>query len=305
MKAVTPHQLLEATPEAAAKLLCTRFRRLRARRRELTDLLLWQSRLTPNRPEYVSYFRWHLPRYLETLHLLESALPRGKEISVLDLATFAPFSLLMETFFAGLGLSLNWVRTSSGGGPEAFEGAERSWDVRTVPLRLGTARFPFEDKSRDVVLFTEVIEHLQVHPQHTLLEINRVLRAGGHLLITTPNVGAWKKVLRLSEGTLEFDSPTFGSDWCHRFEYSFYSLRALLNASGFSAVTEFARDVYCDDPHSVRDRAQWALFASAKLLTGDLASAARFVMRRGSTLFFLYTKNRDVDGLTAQDYVPI
>lgn len=44
---------------------------------------------------------------------------------------------------------------------------------------------PFEDRSFDVVLLTDVIEHLK-QPSNCLAEIARVLTDSGHLIITTP-----------------------------------------------------------------------------------------------------------------------
>jgi SAM-dependent methyltransferase len=53
------------------------------------------------------------------------------------------------------------------------------------------------NESVDFVIATEIIEHL-VYPLHLLAEANRILKAGGRLLITTPNVAkssAWVRVL--------------------------------------------------------------------------------------------------------------
>ena len=48
-------------------------------------------------------------------------------------------------------------------------------------------RFPFEDKTFDQVIFTEVIEHLWRNPSHCMAEINRVTKLQGRLYLTTPN----------------------------------------------------------------------------------------------------------------------
>ncbi|MEU1314560.1 class I SAM-dependent methyltransferase [Streptomyces tibetensis] len=49
---------------------------------------------------------------------------------------------------------------------------------------------PFASGSADAVLFSEVVEHL-VDPDAALDEIRRILRPGGHLMLSTPNLAAW------------------------------------------------------------------------------------------------------------------
>jgi len=50
-----------------------------------------------------------------------------------------------------------------------------------------TEALPFEDRSFDMVVMQEVVEHLPSH-QKTLREVGRVLRPRGTFLITTPNI---------------------------------------------------------------------------------------------------------------------
>jgi len=84
----------------------------------------------------------------------------------------------------------------SGGGP-VVDGARASgYDVVEVDLfpRRGMqgvradacARFPFRDEAFDVVLSMEGIEHFQDQAAF-VNECARVLRPGGHLVLTTPN----------------------------------------------------------------------------------------------------------------------
>ncbi|HKU68483.1 MAG TPA: class I SAM-dependent methyltransferase [Candidatus Baltobacteraceae bacterium] len=80
----------------------------------------------------------------------------------------------------------------------ALTGADISQDsveaTRRFGLRAEVANvekaLPFADESFDCVVFGEVIEHL-VDPDAALQNISRVLKAGGHLILTTPNLASW------------------------------------------------------------------------------------------------------------------
>jgi len=54
---------------------------------------------------------------------------------------------------------------------------------------------PYPDDSFDLITFTEVIEHLENHRQ-ALREIRRVLKQGGIVIVTTPNILNLKSRLR-------------------------------------------------------------------------------------------------------------
>jgi len=49
-------------------------------------------------------------------------------------------------------------------------------------------KFPFEDKTFDIILMMEIIEHLGVDPINAIKESCRVLKDDGIFVITTPNI---------------------------------------------------------------------------------------------------------------------
>lgn len=60
-------------------------------------------------------------------------------------------------------------------------------DVQVSVADLNVQGLPFEDSTFDLVTCTEVIEHLE-HYRYTIREMFRVLKPGGTLVLTTPNI---------------------------------------------------------------------------------------------------------------------
>ncbi len=54
--------------------------------------------------------------------------------------------------------------------------------------------FPYPDEHFATVLCCELIEHLQRDPMHMMAEINRILRPGGHVVLTTPNIASLRAI---------------------------------------------------------------------------------------------------------------
>jgi SAM-dependent methyltransferase len=54
--------------------------------------------------------------------------------------------------------------------------------------------FPYPDASFDTVICGELVEHLSADPMHMMGEINRVLKPGGHLVLTTPNAASARAI---------------------------------------------------------------------------------------------------------------
>lgn len=103
---------------------------------------------------------------------------------------------------------------------------------------------PFKSGCADAVLFSEVVEHL-VDPDAALDEIHRILRPGGHLMLSTPNLAAWyNRALLLagvqpvfSEVSLRAIHGRPGQEVVgHLRLYTARALREFVAASGFEVV---------------------------------------------------------------------
>lgn len=108
-------------------------------------------------------------------------------------------------------------------------------------------RFPFDDDQFDVVVFCEVIEHLLTDPVAALLEVKRVLRPGGRLVLSTPNVARLENVARLVAGANMYDPYSgYGPYGRHNREFSRHEIHRLLEFTGFLPTLHFTADVH---PH--------------------------------------------------------
>jgi SAM-dependent methyltransferase len=101
-----------------------------------------------------------------------------------------------------------------------------------------TAALPFEDEDADVVLAGEIIEHV-VDTESLLREIARILRPGGELVLTTPNVVSLKHRLQLARGRypdcLDYRL-RYGDDFGHVRAFTPEIVAGLLEETGFRDV---------------------------------------------------------------------
>ena len=117
--------------------------------------------------------------------------------------------------------------------------------LTVVRASVSGGSLPVADGAADVVIMSELIEHL-VDPDGAIAEIRRVLRPGGSLLLSTPNLAAW-----YNRGLLAFGIQPIFSEVSLRGVFGrpgrvvaghlrLFTRRALtefLTASGFRCVT--------------------------------------------------------------------
>ena len=116
--------------------------------------------------------------------------------------------------------------------------------------------FPYADASFDTVLCCELIEHLFTDPMHMMSEINRILKPGGHLLITTPNLGSLRAISAILLGYHPSFFPAYirprregeEAEARHNREYVPMEVQHLLTNSGFEVV-RLETGEFLDEPH--------------------------------------------------------
>jgi SAM-dependent methyltransferase len=198
--------------------------------------------------EMENYWRQDWKRFLHTLDLV-----RGLSGTCLELGSNPYFTTILLRLFTSLDLTLaNYFGAGLGSfsaqnvtvqHPLTGERQEHSFGFFHFNLEEGS--FPFSAGSFDVVMLCEVIEHLQSDPLKVLLEIKRVLKPNGHLILTTPNVSRLENVSRMIAGANIYDPYSgYGPYGRHNREYNKHELALLLDFCGFTPERLFSADVH-------------------------------------------------------------
>ena len=204
-------------------------------------------------PESHHYFETHQTRLVKTLEMIP---PGGPGDRILELGAYLQMTPALRTrlgygyvrgaYFGPLGRVDRKSVTSAGG--ETFECEIDHFDAEKD-------RFPYPDDYFSTVLCCELIEHLFEDPMHLMCEVNRILRPGGHLVLTTPNIAALRAISAILLGYHPgffhaYIRPAESGevDARHNREYTPREIHLLLENSGFE-VARLETGEFRDLPH--------------------------------------------------------
>ncbi len=184
------------------------------------------------------YLAKHTPRLARTLALVPPPQTTGR---VLELGCYMQMTPLLQRF-----CGYREVRGAYYGPPGRIDRKTAHFpdgDFHCFVDHFDAERdpFPYPDEHFDLVVAGEIIEHMTHDPMHLLLESRRVLRDGGALLVTTPNVGSVASVAKTLGGRdnpqifFLYERPHAGepAEIGHVREYTAYELGEVMKAAGF------------------------------------------------------------------------
>jgi glycosyltransferase involved in cell wall biosynthesis len=219
--------------------------------------------LGPEIPEYVrgwaadepsrQYLETHQTRLAKTLEITpragpcERILEMGAYLQITPaLKTKLGYSEVRGCYYGKAGRVDHRVVTSERGEP---------FDCYIDHFDAEKDRFPYPDGHYGTVLCCELIEHLFEDPMHLMSEINRILKPGGHLVLTTPNVCSLRAIAAILQGYHPglfhaYLRPTESEDRDarHNREYAPREIRLLLENSGFE-ITLLETGAFHEEPH--------------------------------------------------------
>jgi SAM-dependent methyltransferase len=114
--------------------------------------------------------------------------------------------------------------------------------------------FPYPDSYFTTVLCCELIEHLPSDPMHMMAELNRIVKDGGWLLASTPNIGSLRAISAILNGYHPGFFPAYlrpnegGGDARHNREYTPKEMYLLFHNAGFT-VEKLETGPFRDEAH--------------------------------------------------------
>ncbi len=90
--------------------------------------------------------------------------------------------------------------------------AEKNYGFKTHRWQCGLEPCPAADHSFDVILCCELIEHL-VNTEFFIKELHRILKPGGKIILTTPNLFYWLNRIKILLGIIPYDYPGVSSEF--------------------------------------------------------------------------------------------
>ena len=226
--------------------------------------------------ESTSYAETHITRLERTLNITP---PGGPDDRILEMGAYMQMTPALRGRL-GYG-EVRGCYYGPAGQVDHREVQSATGEIFTCEVDLFDAekdRFPYPDGHFATVLCCELLEHLPSDPMFLMAEINRILRPGGHVVMTTPNVASLRALRAILEGYhpgffpayIKPAEPGAEVEARHAREYTPREMHNLLQDSGFE-VARLETGEFLDKP---RPEERWVIhmlerYQLPKHLRGD------------------------------------
>jgi len=176
---------------------------------------------------------------------------------------------------------------------------EHNISFRAVNLKHYS--LPYDDNTFDIVVISEVLEHLNFNPLPVIQELNRIIKKGGLLYLTVPNIARFdrrKKILLgksiltpIKDYYFQLDPKKDMIVGLHWREYDMSEVKDMLEGMGFQVIRQeyFQRDMndLKNKKMAVRSIIKKAVFSAIPALKETQIAFA--VKKEDSNKKFLFT----------------
>ena len=170
--------------------------------------------------EGADYNLYHARRFYKTYKVCSRYLKKGNRIMSLGAGTACVEKILSQE---------NNVEVTVVDFPEVIEGERAYYEYlgfKMIAANLSEDQLNLPHDYFDLLLFSEVVEHVPVPPQDQLRKFDACVKKNGKLVITTPNLGSIMHIIKLllMQPLLEPPERTFSkviaeNQAVHRREY--------------------------------------------------------------------------------------
>ncbi len=187
------------------------------------------------------YVDTHLTRLERTLEITPRGGPQDR---VLEMGAYLHITAALKTRL-GYG-EVRGCYFGEAGKVHSRSGISATGETFDCAIDLFNAErdgFPYAGEYFSTVLCGELLEHLAADPMHMMMEINRVLKPGGHVVLTTPNIVSLRAAAAILQGFHPMLFPAYirprtegEIEARHNREYTPREIDALLQNSGFEVT---------------------------------------------------------------------
>lgn len=202
------------------------------------------------------YIATHIPRYMHSLRHMPNLRALSKKPKVLEIGTSFVFPPVLLDHY---GADMVDVTSFDLNSPDVARSIAipRDWKGRSLNafnIDMESVPIPVESGFYDLVICFEVIEHLERDPMFMVAEMNRVLRPGGLLYLSTPNSTSARNVEKILKGYAPHFHMKYSRDrslYRHNIEYGPGQLLAMMQGGGFTNLKFWTANNFEEEMESI------------------------------------------------------